>query len=57
MFVYYVLCILCIVLYYKIVKPESFNYQPQLLLSTLIKRNTLMPFNVTSYLLEFDAPW
>lgn len=45
------------VLYYKIVKPESFHYQPQSLLSALIKREMLIPFNVTSYLLEFDAPW
>ena len=45
------------ILYYKIVELESFHYQPQLLLFSLIKRQTLMPFNVTSYLLEFDAPW
>lgn len=46
---------MCIVMYYKIVKPEIFQYQTQLLLSTLIKRDTLMPYNITSYLLVFDA--
>ena len=54
---YYIYVCVHFVLYYKIVRPESFHYQPQLFLSALIKIETLIPFNVTSYLLEFDAPW
>ena len=45
------------IFYYKILELESFHYQPQLIIYALIKRDTLMPFNVTSFLLEFDAPW